>query len=75
MQKGGIMDAIHQEFENRKDEIREGLKLLFKANMTITDWDVPEVDDQEAAKLLIEIMQEALDEIKADIAEGRYDFY
>jgi uncharacterized protein YecE (DUF72 family) len=69
------MDAVHQEFENRKEEIREEMKLLFKANMTITDWDVPEVDDQEAAKILIEIMQEALDEIKADIAEGRYDFY
>lgn len=69
------MDAIHQEFENRKEEIKEEMKLLFKANMTITDWDVPEVNDQEAAALLMAIMQEALDEIKGDIAEGRYDYY
>jgi hypothetical protein len=69
------MDALQKEFENRKSEIREGLKLLFKANMTITDWDVPEVDDREAAKILAGIMQEALDEIKADISEGVFDYY
>ena len=43
--------------------------------MTITDWDVPEVDDHEAAKQLIAIMQEKLDEIKSDITAGKYDFY
>lgn len=69
------MDAIHQEFEKRKEEIKEGMKLLFKANMTITDWDVPEVNDMDAAKILIAIMQESLDEIKEDIAEGKYNFY
>ncbi len=69
------MDAIHQELESRKSEIRKGLELLFKANMTITDWDIPEVDDYEAAKQLAVIMQEALDDIKADIEAGKYDFY
>lgn len=69
------MDAIRQELESRKSEIRAGLKLLFKANMTITDWDIPEVDDREAAKQLAQIIQETLDEIKADIEAGEYDFY
>ena len=69
------MDVLHKELASRKDEIRKGLELLFKANMTITDWDVPEVDDHEAAKQLVAIMQEALDDIKADIVAGKYDYY
>jgi hypothetical protein len=69
------MSAIDQEFESRKEEIRAGLEMLFKANMTITDWDIPEVDDREAAKRLAAIIQEALDEIKADIEAGKYDYY
>ncbi len=69
------MDTLQKEFASRKDEIRKGLELLFKANMTITDWDIPEVDDHEAAKQLIMIIQETLDDIKADIAAGKYDYY
>jgi hypothetical protein len=69
------MDTLKKELESRKGEIRKGLELLFKANMTITDWDVPEVDDHEAAKQLMVIIQEALDDIKTDIAGGKYDYY
>ncbi len=69
------MDAIQKDLENRKSEIKKEMELLFKANMTITDWDVPEGDDNEAAKLLVAILQEALDEIKGDIEAGKYDLY
>ena len=69
------MDALHKELESRKAEITKGMELFFKANMTITDWDVPEVDDHAAAKQLVAIMQEALDKIKADIKAGEYDYY
>ncbi len=69
------MEAIQKEFEARKSEITQGLKLFFKANMTITDWDIPEVNDREAAKILVAIMQEGLDEIKADIEAGKFDYY
>jgi hypothetical protein len=69
------MDAVQKDLENRKDEIKKGMELMFKANMTITDWDVPEGDDKEAAKILLSIMQESLTEIKADIEAGNYDFY
>lgn len=69
------MSAIQKEFESRKSEIILGLKILFKTNMTITDWDIPEVDDKEAAKVLVGIIQEALDEIKADIEAGKFDYY
>ncbi|NPA66900.1 MAG: hypothetical protein GXO11_08475, partial [Epsilonproteobacteria bacterium] len=57
------MDAIQKELESRKSEIQKELELLFKANMKITNWDIPETDDQEAAELLVNILQESLDKI------------
>jgi len=67
------MDAIEKELSSRKDEIKKELELLFKANMKITNWDVPEANDNEAAKILVDIIQEALDEIKQDIKNGNYN--
>jgi len=69
------MDALNQEFENRRSEIKSQVEMLFKANMTITDWDIPEVDDRQAAKMLLNLIQETLDEIKKDIEDGVYDYY
>ncbi|MDD2266282.1 hypothetical protein [Sulfuricurvum sp.] len=69
------MDPVQKDLENRKSEIKNAMEMMFKANMTITDWDVPEGDDKEAAKILISIMQEALDEIKVDIEAGKYDYF
>ncbi len=73
--KGRIMDAIEKELESRKAEIQEELFSLFKANMKITDWDIPEADDNKAAKMLIQILQESLDTIKQDVEAGKYDYY
>jgi len=70
-----MQDVIQKELLSRKDEIQKELELLFKANMKITDWDVPEGNDKEAAKIIIAIMQEKIDEIKKDIKEGKYDNY
>lgn len=69
------MKAVQQDLESRKTEIRAAMKLLFTTNMKITDWDVPEADDKEAANILIDILQEALDEIKEDVKDGKYDTY
>ncbi len=60
------MNTIEKELQSRKSEIKKELKLLFSANSRITSWDVPETDEKEAAKKLLEIMQEALDEIKEE---------
>ncbi len=65
------MDTIQKELESRKGEILKELKFLFKANMRITDWDVPEADNQKAANLLVDILQEGLDEIKDDIKNNK----
>ena len=69
------MDAVQKEMEARKHEIIKELELLFKTNMKITDWDVPETDDQEAAMILANILQEGLDKIKEDIKSGKYTNY
>jgi hypothetical protein len=68
-------DAVIQELVSRKNEIQKELELLFKINMKITDWDVPEADDKEAAKVLLGIMQEKIDAIRADIEAGKYNNY
>ncbi len=69
------MDTIQQELSSRKEEIQAALELLFKANMKITDWDVPEANDHEAAKLLVDILQEKLDAIREDVKNGEYINY
>ena len=69
------MDAVMKELESRKTEIQKELELLFKANMKITDWDVPEADDQQGAELLLDMLQEKLDSIRADVKAGNYKNY
>jgi len=69
------MEALEQELTKRKDAIKKELELLFKANMKITDWDIPEVDDKEVAQKLIAILKEAIGEIEQDIFDGKYDTY
>ena len=69
------MDAVEKELEGRKKNIKRELEILFKANMKFTDWDVPEADDTKAAKILLSIMKEKLDEIEQEIEEGKYENY
>jgi len=69
------MTVTQKEIESRQEAIEEQLEDLFKRNMKITDWDVPEADDQQAAELIVEILQNKLDEIKKDVADRKYEFY
>ena len=64
-----------QEIEKQKDEIKAEIVTIFKANMKIFDWDIPENDDRKSAELIIDAMQEAINEIKTDINAGKYDNY
>ncbi len=66
------MDSVEKELHSRKKEIKKELKFLFKANLKITDWDIPEVDNQKAAGILTEILQESLDEIKEDVKNDKF---
>ncbi len=69
------MDVIQKELESRRGEIEGAVELLFKTNMKITDWDVPEADDNEAAKIILDMMQTKLDSIKTDVESGKYNNY
>jgi len=69
------MDAIIEELATRKAEIELAIDALFKTNMKITDWDVPEADDKRAAKLLLDIMQKKINQIRSDVEAGKYDNY
>lgn len=69
------MDTTTKEINERKEAIEEQLALLFKGNMKITDWDVPEADDQKAAEMIVDILQNKLDVIKQEVKEGKYKFY
>lgn len=69
------MNPVKQDILSRKNEIVTEVRAVFKANMKITDWDVPEADDALAGELILQIMQEALDTLKAELKEGKYDNY
>lgn len=69
------MNPVEKEIESRRDEIAKELRLIFKANMKITDWDVPEADDRLAAKLILKVMREELDKLEEEVDLGKYDNY
>ncbi len=69
------MDAVIKDLISRKSEIQAEVEAIFKTNMKITDWNIPEANDKEAAKVILDIIQDKLDTIKADVAAGKYDYY
>ncbi|KYJ87233.1 hypothetical protein [Sulfurovum riftiae] len=64
-----------REIEQLRNEIRKEVRAVFKANMKIFDWDIPENDDRKSAEMIIGVMQEAMDELKQEITDGKYDQY
>ncbi|MCF6205713.1 MAG: hypothetical protein L3J47_02295 [Sulfurovum sp.] len=69
------MTPQEKEIEKMRESIKTELRLIFKANMKIFDWDIPENDDRKSAELIVQTMQEALDEVKQEINDGKYDNY
>ena len=69
------MTPQEKELEAMRGEIEKEIRAIFKANMKIFDWDIPENDDRKSAELIAQTMQEALDTLKAEIADGKYDNY
>lgn len=69
------MNPVEQDILRRKDEIISEVNGVFKLNMKITDWDVPEADNALAGKMIIDIMQEALDALKVKLSEGEFKDY
>ena len=69
------MTPQEQELKALKGEIVKELRAVFKANMKIFDWDIPENDDDISAKMILDTMQEALNELKQEVAKGEYKNY
>jgi len=70
-----MTDVVIKELAVRKAEIEKELELLFKTNMKITDWDVPEADDTEAADIILNIMEKKIQQLKEDTKAGKYKNY
>ncbi len=58
------MTPLEKELEKMRSSIKTELKLIYKANMKIFDWDLPENDEKAASKVILETMQKALDTLK-----------
>lgn len=69
------MNPVEQDILGRKSEIISEINAIFKVNMKITNWDVPEADDAVAGKMILDIMQEALDSLKKKLEEGEFRDY
>ncbi len=63
------MDETTKGINALKREIRAEMRAIFKLNMTFEGWSVPEMDDKKAAHEILEVMQEALDELKKEKIE------
>ena len=70
-----MSDAVMKELAERKAEIEKAIELLFKANMKITDWDVPEANDTEAADIILNIMEKKIQQLREDVKAGKYENY
>ncbi len=69
------MTPQEQEIKKMRGEIITEMSMVFKANMKIFDWDIPENDDRRSAELILKVMQDALDDLKKDVTDGKYDNY
>ena len=69
------MTPQEQEIKKMRGEITTEIRMVFKANMKIFDWDIPENDDRKSAELILRVMQDALDDLKKEVADGKYDNY
>jgi hypothetical protein len=67
--------AEQKDLHSRKEEIRDELESLFKSNLRVTDYNVPEADDKDASEILLDILERKLKEIKNDVKAGKYTNY
>jgi len=69
------MTPQEQEIKKMRSEIRKEMQAVFKVNMKIFDWDIPENDDRRSAELILKVMQDALDDLNKEVTSGKYDNY
>ena len=69
------MTPQEQEIKMMRSEITKEMRAVFKLNMKIFDWDIPENDDKRSAELILRVMQDALDDLRTEVSSGKYDNY
>ena len=69
------LTMTQKEIMERKETIETELEELFQAHMRITDWDVPEANDQKAAEMILGIFESKLAEIRKDVVGGVYKYF
>jgi len=74
-EKGYSMTPQEQEIKKMRSEIIKEMRAIFKVNMKVFDWDIPENDDKRSAELILKVMQDALDDLKTEVSNGKYDNY
>ncbi|MDX1808522.1 MAG: hypothetical protein R3331_03170 [Sulfurospirillaceae bacterium] len=60
------MNETAKGVEALSSEIRMEIRAIYKMNMTFEGWNVPEMDDRVASEKILEVMQQALDELKQE---------
>jgi len=58
------MKFEEKELAKRKDEIQKDVYAIFRNNMDIFSWEIPENDENRSATLILEAMEEAMREIR-----------
>ncbi len=69
------MTPQEQEIKMMRSEITKEMRAVFKVNMKVFDWDIPENDDRRSAELILKVMQDALDDLNTEVSSGKYDNY
>jgi len=60
------MSPQEQEITKLHDDIVQELRGVLEHNEKIFDWDIPENDDQAASKMILDVMQEALETLRQE---------
>lgn len=60
------MTALDKEIEQLKGDIYSDVLSLVDKYMSITGWDIPENDEIEAKKRIVEIIKQAVNEIEVE---------
>ena len=64
------MKEIEQlELDAHRSEIAADMRSLVEKYRTIFDWDIPEIDQKAADKLILAAMHKALDDITTPLAD------
>ncbi|MDD2448688.1 MAG: STAS/SEC14 domain-containing protein [Sulfurimonas sp.] len=66
---------VQKDMHSRKQAIQDDLESLFKSNLRVTGYNVPEPNGQNASEILLEIFEEKLRSIQDDVKAKKYMNY